>query len=290
MDNDIISRTNNTPLCITEIQQAEYKILCAVVDLLENNRLNYILCGGTMLGAVRHNGFIPWDDDVDLLVPRKDYEQLKLIARDSNREVDSFRICLPGDKYYPYPFIKVVDDSYTVIDERVIDECPISLWIDIFPLDHFPDEEEKHRKHVKRVRFLRTLLEAGILKKNVYWEPLLIKNTGRRLKYSIKLFLYRLMGEYQGLALLIDFIARKMNEGYADSHHFGDGVWPEGLKDYFESESVFPVVKHRFVERCFNITKNYDSYLKQFYGDYMQFPPEDKRRGHSNLIIKNTID
>ena len=110
--------TKNTPLSLREIQLVELDILKRLVQIFEIHNIHYILCGGTMLGAVRHQGFIPWDDDIDILVPRDDYERLKSLARRENEKSQSLRLRLPGDKGNAYPFIKATDINYIVKDTK----------------------------------------------------------------------------------------------------------------------------------------------------------------------------
>lgn len=253
-----------------ELQKIEYDILCCVVDFFEENDIRYILCGGTMLGAVRHNGFIPWDDDIDLLVPREDYEKLKKIRNSFGHEDIQFRI--PGDKEYPSPFIKAVNTK-TVLDNRLeIDRFTYHIWIDIFPLDHFPDNRVAHMIELAKNKLLRGALNTELMIKGP-------SHGGKMVRAGLVL-INRILGGYKNIVVKMDQQAKAMNDRYIHSKHYGDGAWPNYGKDYFEEYMIFPFVKHLFVEREFNIPQNYDAYLTHFYGDYMTPPPEDKRAMH----------
>ena len=277
--------SQRTFLGIRDIQLTEYDILKKVVTFLDKNQLQYILCGGTMLGAVRHHGFIPWDDDIDILVPREDYETLKTLLSNNPNSVDGIVFRLPGAKDSLYPFIKAENPLYKCIDDRFANSLPLYIWIDIFPLDHFPDEENKHRRMVRRISFWKTILYSGILSKE-YWKSRFQNNYLKLVKYKVAYFIYSIMNSHCGVSKRIDRIAKKMNDRYSTSNHVGDGAWPEGMKDYFKCEWTFPTIKKLFEKDEFNIPENYDSYLKQFYGDYMTPPPEHKRTGHHITVYK----
>ena len=122
-------------MTLAEIQAREYELLKQFDAYCKRHGLTYCLCGGTLLGAVRHKGFIPWDDDIDLMMPRADYERLRDLAR-GEPVSDCLRVRYPGDAGYPYGFMKAVD-ARTVVYERNItrDEQRAGLALDIFPLD-----------------------------------------------------------------------------------------------------------------------------------------------------------
>lgn len=272
-------------LSIREVQLVEYNILKKVVHLLKLNGIEYILAGGTMLGAVRHQGFIPWDDDIDILVPRKDYERLRKIISKTPNCVDDVVFRLPGDKDSLHPFIKAIDPKYICVDDRMINSVDQFVWIDIFPLDHFPDDENAHKKIVRKQIILKNILYSGILNQ-YYWKSKYQKASLGYLKHLVKFAIYYFMGGYTGVSRRMDRIAIRMNEKYVKSNHVGDGPWPEGMKDYFELDWTFPVMEHVFESDMFNIPMNYDAYLRHFYGDYMTPPPVEKRGGHSITVFK----
>ena len=272
-------------LPLREVQMVEYGILCRTVDYLEKNGLSYILAGGTMLGAVRHGGFIPWDDDIDILVPRDDFEKLRQLIGKTPDAVDGVAFELPGAEKVFYPFIKAVDPRYVCVDERIINDHPVHVWIDIFPLDHFPDDPAEHRKWVRRMVVLKRVLYSGILTR-AYWDDRCKGDVKTRLEYIIGRCLYALMGRYTGVSRKMDETAKKMNRTFRNSNHVGDGAWPEGMKDYFTVEMTEPPVMHAFEDREFRIPANYDMYLKSFYGEYMTPPPEGQRAGHHIQVYR----
>ena len=258
---------------IKEIQKIELDILVKTVRYFENNNISYFLCGGSMLGAVRHDGFIPWDDDIDVLVPRKDYDRLLSGMSTSTMNEKILSVMKPGMDDYPYPYIKVVNKETLVQDKNIVSQFNnTGVWIDIFPLDHFPDRHIMHKFWLLRLKFWRWAI-------NTHMKPQGLETGGMPANVFFRA-VYRLGGGYKNITRRIDAIARSMNRIYKTSMHLGDGTWPESMKDYFEESWITPVFKHRFEEYEFNIPVHYDGYLKHFYGDYMTPPTEEKQRSH----------
>lgn len=263
-------------LSLKEIQECELNILKDVVALFDQNNIIYLLAYGTMLGTVRHKGFIPWDDDIDIFVPRDDYERLKKILQKSGTGVERLSYGIPGDKGYPYPYIKITDISTHVSDENILENFKLHVWIDIFPLDHVPNERSSALKIVDKTGILMRMLGLKIT-----------TTTNNGLKNVVKGFLGSLLGGYKGIAKIIDARAAVINRKYATSKAMGNIVWPQYKKDFFDSDMLFPVVSSAFCDAKFNIPKNYDKHLNYIYGDYMQLPPEDKRQRHFIKAYRN---
>ena len=279
-------RISNQQLTLREIQLVELGILKRLTKYFKKNHINYILCGGTLLGAVRHKGFIPWDDDIDILVPRDDYEKLKTIYRNGNDDIEGVKLTIPGDKGSPHPFIKANDENYVVLDDKREEEYRAFVWVDVFPMDHFPDDEKTHKKWVNKIHILTQTLSFctvsdEYLKSRGYYSNLKKK----LIRIAIKTFC-TILGGPAKVAIRIDQTAKEMNARFRNSGYVGDGAWPSGMKDYFPLDAVEPIMKHKFEDSEFNIPVNYDKYLTLFYGDYMTIPPEDKRQDHHITVYR----
>lgn len=265
-------------LTLREIQLAELDILLKVTQYFDSQGIYYILCSGTMLGAVRHKGFIPWDDDIDIYIFRKDFERLKTLAPDDREIPGGIKFRVPGDEEYVYPFIKAVNPSIRADDGRIIGDS--YLWADIFPLDNFPDDTREHKKYIRKARFLQAVLLLATYSR----EHLKERGYTRTLKGKIRVLaakiIYTLMGGYKHIAMRLDRMARELDSKYTSSHHVGDGAWPNGMNDYFHVDWVKSAIKCEFEGHEFNIPAKYDDCLTQFFGDYMTPPPEDKRQTH----------
>ena len=141
---------------IKTLQTRLINILEGIDKVCAEHNLTYFLWAGTMLGAVRHKGFIPWDDDMDIAMPRKDYEIL--LAHSNEWMPEPFEVIGPHNRPdYPYPFAKVVDAGTTVI-ERPDFKHPEGIYVDIFPLDGMTGNMRERKFHMKKYKFYRHML------------------------------------------------------------------------------------------------------------------------------------
>ncbi|MBQ6196101.1 MAG: LicD family protein [Lachnospiraceae bacterium] len=267
-------------LSLREIQLEELKILKTLTFFFAKHDIHYILCGGSMLGAVRHEGFIPWDDDIDILVPRDDYEKLKVLYKNEKAGLEGIKLTLPGDKGSPHSFIKAINTDYIVKEKTRNEEYQAYLWVDVFPMDHFPDDEKTHRKYLRKISTLVKILSSNTITKEYLISRGYYSNVVKRVKLLVSQCAYHILGGSQKIALRIDRVARDMDTKFKSSDHVGDGAWPNGMKDYFPMRAVEPVMLHDFEDTQFYIPENYDEYLTLFYGDYMRIPPVEERQDH----------
>ena len=268
--------TPKRELTLTEIQAREYELLKQFDAYCKRHGLTYCLCGGTLLGAVRHKGFIPWDDDVDLMMPREDYERLRDLSR---RETvsDCLRVRYPGDAGYPYGFMKAVD-TRTVVYERNItrDEQRTGLALDIFPLDRMYVSPWKNRLLLTRVKFWIQVGKVGAGMVRAEKDSL-----KKRLRNLVMLLLRPIAAcvSYEKAMSRVDRIAsgRRTLAPYI----LGNLGWPNQWKDMFPKEVFDSYVDLDFGADKFPCPAGYDAYLTQLYGNYMRIPKEGERAAHS---------
>lgn len=144
---------------LRELQLTELGILKEVLALFREYGIRYYALGGTMLGAVRHRGFIPWDDDIDIGLPREDYDRFYRL-RDKLPEHLRYQV-YPDDASYPYYIARVVDDSVVVRSDRTEIEEVTPAWIDVFPLDGLPDGKLARKLHEANIMLTRTLFQVS---------------------------------------------------------------------------------------------------------------------------------
>ena len=144
-----------------EMKKIELNILIYFTEVCEENNLRYYLGGGTLLGAVRHKGFIPWDDDIDVMMPRPDFQ--KLLSLSINNE--NYNIIKPGTAGYYYNFAKLVD-TRTILEEKGIKRIDgLGVYIDIFPLDGMPETPDARKKRFKELNSIRKRINNTCLLK-----------------------------------------------------------------------------------------------------------------------------
>ena len=253
-----------------EVQQEELNILLEFDRLCQKNHLRYSLAGGTLLGAVRHKGFIPWDDDIDVCMPRPDYEKLIEIFNDqANTEL--FFLSPTTEKMAPYPYIKMQFRN-VMIEEKGFNEVE-NLWIDIFPVDGLPEERRKLISVYRKSTFYRKLI---IFDK---WKSVqLYGGRHSKLVASGILLFVRLYGNVRAVRNSIK-LAKKYK--YEDSKYVGAVTWGcYGIGERMLKSEYEKLVDVEFEGHTFKAMSCWDSYLTGIYGDYMQLPPEDKRVCH----------
>lgn len=266
-------------LNIKEIQKIELNILKIIDDICTKNNLNYSLMGGSALGAIRHNGFIPWDDDIDIMMLRKDYNKLiKILNSTDNKGIKL--LSNDNQKDFPYPYVKVVDLK-TEAKEIGIDTIKdYGVFIDIFPIDKVPNSKFKLNVLIKKIKILKKIYLIKIYNEQISKnkKKLFIKKT---LSYFLKPF------KLSKIVSKINVLSQKYN--CDESNYYCNFYADASLnKKIFYNEKFFTKT-HRvnFENENFLIIDNYDKYLKDNYGDYMKLPNEDKRiSGHNWEFVR----
>ena len=257
-------------LTLKEIQERELSMMRLFVSLCERHGLTYWLGGGTLLGAVRHKGFIPWDDDIDLMMPRYDYDRLMQYAD----EIDStgrYRLASYELGNLNYPFAKIYDTDTVIRKLYDEDKTETNIWIDIFPLDGMPDDE----KEVKKI-YARTMLARRILRLKQARDGEGKTAVRRLLKPMAKVLLRPVDDE--SLLKYIDKNCRAYS--VEESHYMGGIANGYGPWERMPKKPFLKPCRLEFEGEEVSVPGCWDYYLKRLYGDYMQLPPEEKRQCH----------
>lgn len=263
-----------------EIDSEEYKhiileILVAFDRFCSENDLRYYMMGGTILGAVRHGGFIPWDDDIDVAMPRPDYERFLSLVGDT--PIGHYRVnYVDNTDRYVYPFIKMCDMRTYLFEHRRIDCRESGAFIDIFPIDGFSPDKRSWKSHISHLRLLRAFNKyagTGILKSD---KPL------ATLPRLFIVMIVKLIG-CRHLIHRIDSLAKKYP--YDDSEYIGVSVWGYGIKEIILKSVFEPSERLPFEGHKLSASKNADVYLRNLYNDYMKLPPVEKRSGKHDFTV-----
>lgn len=259
---------------LRQLQLYELNLLKTFADICEKNNLRYYMIGGTMLGAVRHKGFIPWDDDIDIGMPREDYVRFLEIAQKSLSH--QYKILnYKKDKDYLRYFSRLVDTRVKIYNDSNTDTLIENAWMDIFPLDG-----TSNIGFVRNLQFLMLCVNRVMYHFSCFEQMVNLMRPGRP-KYQqliIKFGMKFKVGRRRDSKAILDKIDRKLQRYSFDKsdyvmNFFGAYVKKEVLPREWFGEAK----KYQFEDAMLNGPAEYDIYLRQFYGEY-QIPPSDEHK------------
>lgn len=264
------------------------KLHATLLDILEytdsickENGIEYFLNCGSVLGAVRHKGFIPWDDDIDIMLPRDSYEKLLTVIR-NNKDTRYSIQNETNEKNYYLLFSKIRKNGtvFLEMDSEGLYENN-GIYVDVFPLD-FSDEIESFSFRINEFRI--RLIQHGLkfrYCKNMY------KRTRGRMRYLLSFFVaapYMMINK----DYLINKANRLMKSRNNKDHNYVisySGIY--GIKKEAMPINVYyPVTQAEFEGKKYPVCNDVDAYLRNYYGDYMKLPPEEKRHTHLPLELR----
>lgn len=260
---------------MTDLQKKLLDMMSWFHNYCTENGLTYYALGGTALGAVRHNGFIPWDDDIDIGMPRCDYEKLRKMG-DEISQISKFRVEFPLDKKdFVYAYAKLYDTETTLV-ENTRYNTKRGIFIDIFPLDGMGDSKEGALEHFHKIEKKNNLLHTRVcaLRKGRKW----YKNLAIIFSRCIPDFVI----DAQKIKMEIDKLGASIS--FEDSKYVANcfGAWRE--KEIHERKIYGAPTLCKFEDSEIYIQEDADAYLTGLYGDYMKLPPVEKRVTHHDYI------
>ena len=260
-------------LSIEQIRPIMLDILLEIDEICRNNDINYSLCGGTLLGAIRHKGFIPWDDDIDIFMPRPDYEKFLEYCKDNQTKFGV--ISANNNDKYGYLFAKAYDKS-TVIKEDLISSknFEIGVYVDIFPIDGLASDYERALKIFNKTKFKRELLVAR------NWDKF-EKSKTRPWYYEPIRFVFFLISRFSSKKKLVSKIEKTYKKiDFYTAEYVGTICGSYRNKEIMKREIYEGYIDVEFEGKTYKAIKNYDEYLSSIYGDYMKLPPKEKQVSH----------
>ena len=265
-------------LSLRDIQEASLALLCEFAKICADNGLRYDIIGGSLLGAVRHRGFIPWDDDVDVSMPRPDYEQMLQMLLSGKLGLPKQRSVISDrDETFARHYARYVREDIARVAKYASDaDCPF-LGIDIFPLDGVSGDDQAFEASVKQIEKKRRLLLLSTSKKGTSSRG----NAVALVKDIVRPFIKH-YGSFR--------IARELDElcsevPYEEAEFVGVISGMYGVKERWPKERMLPQSTYEFEGVPVLGYKNYDEYLSNIYGDYMQLPPVEKRVPHIDRFV-----
>jgi lipopolysaccharide cholinephosphotransferase len=259
-------------LTLPEIKEIELEILKVFHDFCQENNIRYFISHGTLLGTIRYKGFIPWDDDVDVLVPREDYNRLLALFKDSERyQLFSFE----KNEEFLFPYAKLCDMTTRKIENGMEDGLAVGLDMDIFPLDAWGNDLKKAQKEVKRQKRAVFCLGLTKLDKAASANPL------KRFVKAILMVFCKMRGSKYYVRKIMKETARHPYEGSA---YLGSKAWNVyGERDILPAEVFDHPIEVEFEGYTFRAPVGYDAFLSSLYGNYLPEPPPEKRKTHHNF-------
>jgi lipopolysaccharide cholinephosphotransferase len=258
-------------MTLQEIQNIELKLLANFDSFCQKNGLKYSLAYGTALGAIRHNGFIPWDDDVDVIMPRDDFE---ILIKTFSNSYDSY-LCVPCSKGFYYPFAKLINPLFP-IKEYGRRENIAGLWIDIFPIDSISSKTNL------------SLFEKKLLKFNSlfwYYGTTSAADEGCNAFKRFLKKIFRFVCHRCPFSKLYSRYLAFLNKNKGDSYFSINGYSVYNVKNAVEINPFLKLQNVNFSGHHFLITGQSDLYLKALYGDYHKFPSLDQRVSHHSFYF-----
>jgi lipopolysaccharide cholinephosphotransferase len=270
-------------LSLQENQKIAVGILDAVSKVCDEQGYRYYLVFGTLIGAVRHKGFIPWDDDLDIMMPRPDHDRFVEYFVNHREEFPNLKIFTPDlNKEYPYMITRVSDDRYRIVMEN---EKPYGMgaFIDIYPYDGMGDTWEEAVKFERRGDYLSSLCFQAA---RVHLEKGITKSKIRKIIKPAVFLLSKAIGKDFFIAQLKKQARKKP---YDTSKYVGNAVWGNGGDVCIYERTLFDkYVLVDFEGKKYRAPQGYDQFLRHIYGDYMKFPKEqDRKPHHGYYTIKN---
>ena len=251
---------------IQELKDLQLKILLDVDEFCRTNNIRYWLCGGTLIGAIRHQGYIPWDDDIDISMPRPDFDKF---VNNYDNHSPAYRVeAYKHTKNYPYLFAKVIDNR-TILEQKDVHIKQLGVCIDIFPVDAVGADGNQIRQ------FSHYNFILGY-KRLYFWKASLSQKMKAILVRMFSIFL----SEEQILSRM-NRICRQLP--YDKSKYLAVICGVYAMKEIVDRDIYENVEYKTFEGYQLPVPIGYHQYLTQLYGDYMTLPPEDKRITHHSF-------
>lgn len=246
-----------------EVRQDQLHILDCIDEFCRKNSIPYSLSSGSLIGAVRHKGFIPWDDDIDILMPRKDYERFLASFNGTYKNIETVDYISDPDYYLPYA--KVMDMGTQIVTGGNRIFC-YGIFVDVFPVDGHPDADATPDYYKSFMDLYDKLRKSCPLHKYTT-NPLVA------VKFMVRNLFYR---NNRQAASKMEAILR--DYPLESSKYAGEATASPFMKAMLDKDVFTSLTDLTFEGRRISCLKDYDTYLAVHYGNYLQFPPEKERK------------
>ena len=259
-------------LSLQECKEIELGVLKELDSFCKKNNIRYFISHGTLLGAIRYKGFIPWDDDIDVLIPREDYDRLVSLYKDN----EHFKLYThQKDAGFLFTYAKLCDVTTRKVEPGHETGVQLGLDVDLFPLDAWADNLEEAKKESKFIR--DNLFRLGLTKLS---KPDSVNPVKRFIK-GVMMWVYKRRGSEYYLNRIAEECVKDNN---GPVKYLGNKAWNVyGEKDIIPAEAFASAVEIEFEGEKFPAPVGYDTFLSSLYGDYLPEPPKEKQKTHHSF-------
>lgn len=271
-DEIIKNHTMMKELTTEELKATQLEILKHVDKFCKEHNIKYSIYAGTLIGTVRHHGFIPWDDDIDIMMLRDQYT--KFLSEYSKSVQDRYKLyAFELDKNWTHAFAKV-DDQKTVLIHNVSSQFLTGVTIDIFPVDKIPSNEKARKKIYFRHDLYRKLRAAKVIRLDKH----------RNLLKNLMILVNKILLFPITIKMLVGWITSKASL-YENNccEYCGNVVWGYGQKEMHPISDFDDYVNMVFEGYDVPVLKGYHNYLTATFGDYMMLPPKELQIRHHDF-------
>lgn len=261
-------------ITVNDMQKLELAMMKELHEFCEINKIRYALGFGSCLGAIRHNGFIPWDDDIDIIMPYPDY--IKFISLKSNTSSRYQVYSIETDFECSMTFAKYID-TYTELNEEETISKTIGVYIDIFPIYGIPENKMTLKKYIIQLKIYDIFMSCA-RKKNY------------KGKTRLRSLIQCIIGPYAKMRGVEYYIRKILNlvrefsyDNFERVAYMPAAKWE---KEIFLRKMLDSRELHQFEDTTFYVPGNTDEYLRIMYGDYMTLPPIEKRVTHHKYTVR----
>ena len=259
-------------LTLKEIQGIELNLLLVFDSICQQNNLRYPLGGGSLLGAIRHKGFIPWDDDIDVMMPRPDYEKFLRLCKE--RKMEFNLITYDTVDGYNGLFAKIWDPSTILKDDLMDMEFELGVNIDVFPIEGLGNSEQEALKIFKKTTWNREMLNA------LLWKKFFRSKTHSILVEPIRLIMFVLSRFVNPKKLLRKVDEENFRHPFEQSSYAGCVCGSYREREIMTKETFENYIELEFQGHKLKGIQNYDEYLRKHYNKYMELSPKDRQETH----------
>lgn len=259
-----------------EVQKLMLDIMKDVHKFCFENGIGYSLSGGTLLGAIRHDGFIPWDDDIDIQLPRPDYDKF-IHTYTSSKGYKVISKEIEGTEGVSYTYARVCDVEKTYVDTGTVpwNTEEVGVWIDVLPCDGMPSEKTYAEYHFKKLKKLVLKHYIWGVKKT----PISNIKKGNSFLARYHFFCKKLIGLFLFSDPFPELLKERKRFKYEDCDFF-IGTPKNGMGEWQPRSNMESFFLHKFEDTEFYVMKGFDANLKGLFGDYMKLPPLEQRKNH----------